>query len=193
MNFTHTRCTFFMLLSFVLCLFMFALSLCCILFVMLSFHGALFLYHASYSLCFYHVLFSYCSFFFSCCGFHVTLFSFFHLSLLVDLFSCCTISIFHFFVLHFFHVNCLHRYFHTFLTLSLISWYAFFMWLFFHVVSLLQLFHAALFDVKLFSCCSFSVCCSCLKSIHFGLFHIVALFLCFHSFDVTVILGGTFS
>ena len=104
MNFTHTHCAFFMLLSFVLCLFMFALSSCCILFVMLSFHGALFLYHASYSLCFYHVLFSYCSFFFSCCGFHVTLFSFFHLSLLVDLFSCCTISIFHFFVLHFFHV-----------------------------------------------------------------------------------------
>ena len=75
MNFTHTRCTFFMLLTFVLCLFMFALCSCCILFVMLSFHGALFFCHTSYSLCFYHVLFSYWSFFFSCCGFfHVTIF-----------------------------------------------------------------------------------------------------------------------
>ena len=96
---------FFYAPLFCVCLFMFSLSSCCILFVMLSVHGALFLCHTSYSFCFYHVvLFSYCSFLFSCCVFfHFILFLFFHLSLLVNLFSCCSIFIFHFFMFHFFH------------------------------------------------------------------------------------------
>ena len=176
--FTHTRCTFFMICSFVCACLCFHFLHVAFHFFMLSFHGALFLCHTSYSLCFYNdVLFSYCSFFFSCCVFS----------------SCRTFFIFSsfpprwsLFMLHYFHIpffnvalfscrifNSLHCSFYTFLTFSLISLCAFFMWLFLHVVSLLQLFHVTLFDAALFSCCIFPVCCIPYVSFSFlYLFHI---------------------
>ena len=86
-----------MLFCFMLCFFLFALSSCSILFVLLTFDGDLFPCHAYYSLCFYHVvLFSYCTFFcciFPSCAPRYTFYSllFLHSKLFprCTFFSCC--------------------------------------------------------------------------------------------------------
>ena len=96
-------------LSFGLCLFMLALYSCCILFVVLSFHGALFPYHTYYCLCFYHVaLFSFIYIIFLAGCLHGVLlpsYTFYNLLFLHIKFSPCCIcfSCSGFFMFHFFH------------------------------------------------------------------------------------------
>ena len=148
-----------MLLSFVLCLFMSALSSCCILFVILSFHGALIPCNASYSLCFYQVVpFSYCSFFFSCRTYFIFssffpcwslfMFNYFHTPLFyVALFSCCVLPYDFFSCLKsiyfgLFHIGALFLYFRSFdVTLILsrtFTWFIIFRLNFFHVFNTMR-------------------------------------------------------
>ena len=100
---------FFALLSFGLCLHMLALCSCCILFVVLSFHGALLSYHTYYRLCFYQVaLFSFIYTIFSAaCLYDVLLpsYTFYNLLFLHIKFSPCCICFLcsSFFMFHFFH------------------------------------------------------------------------------------------
>ena len=101
--FTYTRCTFFMLRSFVCACLCFhflhvAFYLLCSLFMVPCFSAILPIVSVFTMSYYFHIAVS---------CFHVVFFFisyFFHLSLLVNLFSCCSIFIFHFFMFHFFHV-----------------------------------------------------------------------------------------
>ena len=169
---------FFALLSFGLCLLMLALCSCCILFVVLFFRGAPLSYHTYYRLCFYQVaLFSFIYTIFSAaCLSDVLLpsYTFYNLLFLHIKFSPCCICFLcsSFFMFHFFH-------FLIFLlpfSCCTIFIFRFFILHFFHVAFLtVCIIPATLFNVITHSWCAFS----CLKSIYFGLFEILALFLVF--------------